>query len=42
VRGALGENECVKIPPHPNPLPASGAREKWSGPRPHKWEAEKE
>ena len=28
MRGALGESECVESPPHPNPLPASGAREK--------------
>ena len=31
VRGTLGASECVEIPPHPDPLPASGAREKWSG-----------
>jgi hypothetical protein len=28
VRGALRESECVESPPHPDPLPASGARER--------------
>ena len=31
VRGTLGAPECVEIPPHPDPLPASGAREKRNG-----------
>ncbi len=26
VRGTIRESECVETPPHPNPLPASGAR----------------
>jgi hypothetical protein len=30
VRGTLRESVSVESPPHPNPLPASGAREKWS------------
>jgi hypothetical protein len=29
VRGTLRESECVESPPHSNPLPASGAREKY-------------
>src|SRR5215218_1717433 len=28
VRGTLHESECVESPPHPDPLPASGEREK--------------
>jgi len=28
VRGTLRESERVERPPHPDPLPASGAREK--------------
>ena len=28
VRGPLRESEHVESPPHPNPLPASGEREK--------------
>jgi DNA helicase II / ATP-dependent DNA helicase PcrA len=27
VRGHLSESELGETPPHPNPLPASGARE---------------
>jgi hypothetical protein len=30
VRGTIRERESVETPPHPDPLPASGAREKWS------------
>jgi hypothetical protein len=27
VRGTIRESESAEIPPHPDPLPASGARE---------------
>jgi hypothetical protein len=30
VRGPIRESDLVERPPHPNPLPASGAREKRS------------
>src|ERR1700716_2254501 len=30
ARGTIREAEGVESPPHPDPLPASGAREKWS------------
>jgi hypothetical protein len=30
VRGTIRESNSVERPPHPDPLPASGAREKWS------------
>jgi hypothetical protein len=30
VRGPIRESDLAERPPHPNPLPASGAREKWS------------
>jgi len=30
VRGTIREHESVETPPHPDPLPASGARGKWS------------
>jgi hypothetical protein len=29
VRGALRESEPVESPPHPDPLPASGERERY-------------
>src|SRR5436305_10292193 len=29
VRGTIRESECVETPPRPDPLPASGGREKW-------------
>jgi hypothetical protein len=28
VRGTIRESECLESPPHPDPFPASGAREK--------------
>jgi hypothetical protein len=32
VRGLIRESELVERPPHPDPLPASGAREKGAPP----------
>jgi hypothetical protein len=30
VRGPIRESDLAERPPHPDPLPASGARETWS------------